>query len=63
MDLNREEYKRLVRRLESMPIDEEEPTAEQLQLEEEYQDLLNYRVIEESNTLLLQEQAILANRV
>ena len=63
MDLNREEHERLIRRLESMPNDKEEPTAEQSQLEEEYQDLLNYRVLEESNTLLLQEQAALANRV
>ena len=36
IDLNREEHERLIRRLKSMPNDEEEPTTEQSQLEEEY---------------------------
>ena len=35
MDRNREEYDRLIRRIESRPNDEEEPSVEQLRLEEE----------------------------
>ncbi len=57
IDRNREEHNRLVHRLESMPDTEEEPTAEQSQLEEEIQDSINHQVIEESNAMLLAERA------
>ena len=40
-DLNREEHERLVARIESAPDNDEEPTAEQLRLEEEIQDSIN----------------------
>ena len=57
MDRNREEHDRLVRRIESRPDDEEEPSAEQLRLEEEMQDSINQQVIDESNAMLLQAES------
>ena len=57
MDRNRQEHDRLVRRIESRPDDEEEPSAEQLQLEEEIQDSINQQVIDESNAMLLQAES------
>ena len=39
-----------------MPDTEEEPTPEQLRLEEEIQDSINQQVIDESNAMLLAEE-------